>query len=327
MQFFTEEKLSERTIEDILHGKFCLALLLKRNGDLPGDIDDIVLQIVYGNMRKPPGSEFSPCDQLTVKIRDDEDDETNDGEKKIENNLVGIWAPTDKLTKALVLKHAFPNVSGPFKLPDEEPIPLCVAMAFDAFKTREVMELSQLYPGQVMTVGFFTSDKPQEATLISKTVEEFDSRSTPTTYEEKIVIQLAKTMEDCVRAFADLGPTYVSPDVDQGEIDCKFFFPDGYNAPKEVIQQVKKKFKRKGKGKAANVNQDEATSTATVDLVKEQEELDHEELEEQNSEDEKNDGEVLLEENVDDEEAESPKSSAREADKATSPFSDGKIEE
>ncbi|CAH1109671.1 unnamed protein product [Psylliodes chrysocephalus] len=291
--FFCEEKLSQKTIEDILNGKFSMALLIKRNGDLPGDIGDIVLQIVYGNLRKPPGSPNSPCDQLTVRFINDDIDENTDEIKK-ENNLV-----------------------------ESEPTPLYIAIAFDAFKTREVMELSDLYPGQVMMYGFFTSDKPLEATLISKTVEEFDARTTPTTYfsEEKIVIQLAKTIEDCLIAFIELGPTYMSSDVEQGEIDCKYFFPDGYNVPKEVIQEVKKKFKKKGRGKAAAINQEETTSTATSDLVKEQDELDHEELEEINSEDEKNECELLNEEVI------SGEHSARDADKATSPLSDYKIEE
>lgn len=113
----------------------------------------------------------------------------------------------------------------------------------------------------------------------------------------------------------------MSSDVEQGEIDCKYFFPDGYNVPKEVIQEVKKKFKKKGRGKAAAINQEETTSTATSDLVKEQDELDHEELEEINSEDEKNECELLNEEVI------SGEHSARDADKATSPLSDYKIEE
>ncbi|XP_057668839.1 uncharacterized protein LOC130901433 isoform X4 [Diorhabda carinulata] len=275
--FFCEEKLSLKTIEDTLSGKITIAMIVRRNGDLPGEIDDIVLQLVYGNSRKMPGDEHSPCHQLTFKKNNDDD--------------------VDSIT----------------------------AVAYDAFKTKEVMELSDLYPGQVMMYGFFDDDKPETATLISKTVTEFEERTTPTTYfsEEKIIIQLAKTNPECLLAFTELGPTYMSADAEKGEIDCKYFFPDGYNVPKEVIHEVKKKFKKK-KNKAAAVNQEENTSVATSDLVKEQEELEHED-EEGNSEEEKIECDILPEEHYEQELVEDGNLSARsirEADKATSPIAD-----
>ncbi|XP_056646626.1 uncharacterized protein LOC130451559 isoform X1 [Diorhabda sublineata] len=313
--FFCEEKLSLKTIEDTLSGKITIAMIVTRNGDLPGEIDDIVLQLVYGNSRKMPGDEHSPCQQLTFKKNNDDD----------VDSITGIWAPPDKLTRSLVLKYLFPNITAPYKFPDVEPTPFYIAVAYDAFKTKEVMELSDLYPGQVMMYGFFDDDKPETATLILKTVTEFEERTTPTTYfsEEKIIIQLAKTNPECLLAFTELGPTYMSADAEKGEIDCKYFFPDGYNVPKEVIHEVKKKFKKK-KNKAAAVNQEENTSVATSDLVKEQEELEHED-EEGNSEEEKIECDILPEEHYEQELVEDGNLSARsirEADKATSPIAD-----
>ncbi|CAH1280632.1 unnamed protein product [Diabrotica balteata] len=320
--FFCEEKLSTKSVEDMLNGKVSLAMLVKRSGEnLPGEIEDIVLQIVYGNSRAPPGDQNSPCQKLTIKKDNDEDED---------NIISGIWAPPDKMTKALVLKHLFPNLTAPYKFPDAEPTPFYVAAAYDSFKSREVMELSDLYPGQVMMYGFFSSDKPAEASLISKTVTDFEERTTPTTYfsEEKIVIQLAKTNEECFQAFTELGPTYMSADAEKGEIDCKYFFPAGYNVPKEVIHEVKKKFKKK-KAKAAVVNQEETTSIATSDIAKEQEDLEHED-EEANSDEERIECDVVQEENIEEETIEADQNSARsvkEADKATSPINDNKNSE
>lgn len=79
------------------------------------------------------------------------------------------------------MKNLFPNISGPFKLPEVELPAHYVAVGYDAFKTRDVMELSDKYPGQVMAYGFFTSDIPPAAQLIAKTVKEFEERTTPTT--------------------------------------------------------------------------------------------------------------------------------------------------
>lgn len=107
--------------------------------------------------------------------------------------------------------------------------------------------------------------------------------------EEKIVIQLAKTSPAGFTAFAELGPSYMSSDVEAGEIDCNYFFPPGYNVRKEEVTEVKKKSKRKKKhaAPANSSNQEEVVSVATSDLVKEQSELDHEEITEAESDEEK----------------------------------------
>ncbi|KAJ8942900.1 hypothetical protein NQ314_009875 [Rhamnusium bicolor] len=151
-----------------------MTLLMKRSSDnLTGDIDEIILQIVYGNSRKPPGDEKSPSQRLMVKSEEEEENE--------EDTLIGIWAPPNSLAKAVALKLLFPNLSAPYKLPETEPTPLYVAVAYDAFKARDVMELSAQYPGQVMAYGFFSSDIPAEAQLVAKTVEKFEERTIPTT--------------------------------------------------------------------------------------------------------------------------------------------------
>lgn len=80
----------------------------------------------------------------------------------------------------------------------------------------------------------------------------------------------------------------MSSNVDSGEIDCKYFFPPGYSIKEEEVQEVKKKSKKKGKSKpVVTANQEETTSVATSDLTKEQSEIDHEEILEQESDEEK----------------------------------------
>ncbi|XP_030752429.1 uncharacterized protein LOC115879656 isoform X2 [Sitophilus oryzae] len=252
--FFSENKFPKRTIEDFVNNKISFALLLRRtNENLSGQIDDIVLQMVYGNCRKPPGDEKSPAFKLRkVEVEDNPD-----------QVLLGIWAPSNALCKAAVLKLLFPNICDPKKIPVIKEIPLHVAVAYDAFKTRDVFDLSEKYPGVVMSFGFFSSDIPGDAKLLGKTTDKFESRTSPVTYEEKIVIQLAKINPDAFGEFEELGPSYMSRDVDIGELDCKYFFPPGYNVPEaEIITYLKKKSRKKGRGNRTKAQPDQVDDQA-----------------------------------------------------------------
>ncbi|KAJ8982019.1 hypothetical protein NQ317_007727 [Molorchus minor] len=303
----TDHKFTKKTIEDITSNKPSLAILLmRRSENLTGNIDDIVLQMVYGNSRKYPGDEKSPCRALMKRDEENED-----------NTVLGIWAPPNKLAKATALKLLFPNLSGPYRFPDFVPTPLYVAVGYDAFKARDILKLSDQYPGQVMAYGFFTSDVPQEGQLISKTVEEFEARTTLVTFNyrgletlKKIVIQLIKENPECLAAFMDLGPSYVSSDAVVGEEECKSFFPPDYNAPAVEVTEVKKKSRRKGKKHSHAVNKDDVASIATSDPnIDVHSEADHlEDENEEESDEEKPEGFTDREGN------------GSGADKATSPI-------
>lgn len=77
--FFSQFKFSEKSIKD-LSSNLSLGILLKRSTEnLPGDIDEIVLQVVFGNKRKPPGDEMSPSQKLI----------TRENEETYEDALIG----------------------------------------------------------------------------------------------------------------------------------------------------------------------------------------------------------------------------------------------
>lgn len=78
--FFSKLKFSEKSKEDLITNKISLGLLMKRSTEyLTGDIDEVVLQVVYGNMRQPPGDQNSP----SVKLM------TMQPEEKLEDSLTG----------------------------------------------------------------------------------------------------------------------------------------------------------------------------------------------------------------------------------------------
>ncbi|XP_050307499.1 uncharacterized protein LOC126744182 [Anthonomus grandis grandis] len=280
--FFSKVKFPSKTIEDFGSNRLSFALLFKRsNENLTGNIDEVVLQMVYGNSRKPPGDDKSPAMKLRKlwidggKPKDWLDLKQNLSEEELnalENNvLLGIWAPPNSLNKATVLKLFFPSISTPFKMPDLKEQPLHLAVAYDAFKAKEVFELSTKYPGKIMSFGYFSSDMPGEAKLLGKTTEKYEARATPVTYEEKLVIQLVKDDPNIFLEFMELGPSYVSRDVDIGELDCAYFFPPGYNTPEaEIITYLKKKSKRKlkiGKFKPTADNLEDGEPQVAVESV------------------------------------------------------------
>ncbi|KAL3283426.1 hypothetical protein HHI36_006571, partial [Cryptolaemus montrouzieri] len=147
-----------------------LGITVKRSSEnLPSDvIDDIVLQVIYGNSRRHHGDENSPSRKF---LRIDVDD----------RQFIGLWAPPNARCKAAALKLLFPSLSKSYKLPEFEHKPLHIAMAYDTFKTKDLMEIAKEYPGGVMRFGFFDTDEPAKAQLIAKTVEEFEARSIPPT--------------------------------------------------------------------------------------------------------------------------------------------------
>ncbi|XP_066156103.1 uncharacterized protein [Euwallacea fornicatus] len=258
--YFSENKrLPLKTIEDSGNNKLSFALLLKRAGDhLTGNIDDVVLQMAFGNLRRHPGDEKSPAFKLRKlwveggkprEWADVAESMTVDEIKEVEQDvLLGIWAPPNSFAKGMTLKLFFPNLAAPFMLPVVEEVPLHVAVAYDAFKAKDVFDLSEKYPKKVISFGYFSNDRSGEAKLLGKNTEQYENRNETVTYEEKIIIQLAKDDPQCFMDFMDLGPSYISSDVEIGELDCRYFFPPGYNTPEaEIITYLKKKSKKKCK--------------------------------------------------------------------------------
>lgn len=44
-----------------------------------------------------------------------------------------------------------------------------------------------------------------------------------------MVIQLSKRKSECVLAFIQMQPLYISPNAEEGKRECLLFFPDDYN--------------------------------------------------------------------------------------------------
>lgn len=201
-------------VEEELFTEDSFALFIKPgNDDVSGIIDEVVLELVYGPSKQHPGSPKSVAQLLVQKVEDvikqkeeeeaakrAEQEETEE-EKLVPSEegrilylviynsvllylffvlepkeIICIWAPPNSYTKAYAFKNFFPKVAGPLIMPEPEPTPPHLAVAYDAFKRREILALMEQYPQAVLRYGFFTSDEPGEAQLIAKNPQNFERK-------------------------------------------------------------------------------------------------------------------------------------------------------
>lgn len=196
--YFANWSFPEDTTEEILN-KHCLALTLKPANEEVGEhVEEVVLQLIYGNTKEPPGAPGSPA-QILMRLEEEEKTEEDENKEKPElteeekeeqkkaqeekeeerkkaAEIMALWAPPNARTKAYVIKVLFPNLAGPLILPEPEPIPPHLALIYDAVHRREVLEVMNQYPDDVMRYGFFTTEDPHTAKLVAKTPANFERK-------------------------------------------------------------------------------------------------------------------------------------------------------
>lgn len=194
MLYFSNWSFPEDTQEAILNGQ-CVALLIKpADEEVAERIDDAILKLIYGNTKEPPGAPGSPS-QILMRPEDEAEAEVDEAEmteeQKAEHKrlkqeaeesrrkaaeIMALWAPPNARTKAYAIKILFPNMAAALILPEPEPTPPHLALIYDAFKRREVMDVMDQFPDDVMRFGFFTSEDPRTAQLVAKTPANFTKK-------------------------------------------------------------------------------------------------------------------------------------------------------
>ncbi|KAF2892729.1 hypothetical protein ILUMI_13445 [Ignelater luminosus] len=323
--YFAEYEFPEMELKSLLENQSMAYVVKPYDADLfHEDMDDFVLQFVYGESKCPPGSPDSPAQQLKTDVPVPKEvkeepapavslagmpsmpsisalkmpssthqskllqsktqfqksseavasKETLPGDSKLKVSskpmvissttvavaepieeekeetieVAGLWAPPDPKTRALAIKLLFPRVYDPIALPEPVPIPPHIAIAFDAVKRREVIDVMNDYPDDIMRFGFFTTDSPETAKLVAKTVQKYERHKASTfSTGEKLVIQLSKKRSEPWCVFSQLSPTFMSHTPEEGEVHCKIFFPEDYDEEEEVSEVVEDKSKQRGK--------------------------------------------------------------------------------
>lgn len=168
--YFDEEcPFSEESVEKLINDT-SVVLLIKPipARDLDEATDDILLRIVYGAMKKPPGSPDSPAKVLANLPQVDEEG------NEIHVETVAIWTPESAFIKATALRLFFPKYTEHYLIAPPEPTPPHFAVVFESFRRQEVAEIMEKYPEEILRYGFFTSEKPEEAKLVAKTIKKYE---------------------------------------------------------------------------------------------------------------------------------------------------------
>lgn len=170
---------------DALKEKDVTLLIFNQTSIQDADMYHDLLEKIYGEMMQPPGSEDTagyklmvtkviekPSDEISVHTEEDENEEAAPNTKEI--FIPGIYVPPNPKAKTLGMKILFPALVAKYDLPEPEPIPPHLIVAFDAFKMNEILQLAVEYPTETLQLGFFTSSDPETAQLIAKTPEQYN---------------------------------------------------------------------------------------------------------------------------------------------------------
>ncbi|KAJ8942898.1 hypothetical protein NQ314_009873 [Rhamnusium bicolor] len=244
LYFAEEDELDELSIEILLSEEILFLLIKPEHGKEIENITDTLLTIVYGHSKQQPGDEGSAA-QLLFEIKVDE--ETGDV-----SELRGIWTPPNQFVRAVTIKLFFSRFVLDFIIPEPGPTPDYLTVIFDHLKTSDAIQIMNQYPKEIMQYGFFTHDIPEEAEVVAKSIRKLE-KCEQRTFKEKLVMQVSKKRSECILAFAQLGPAYISPNPKEGKRECEIFFPDDYESEEEVEEE----------GEGEDEATDEITQTGT----------------------------------------------------------------
>ncbi|CAG9768427.1 unnamed protein product [Ceutorhynchus assimilis] len=207
------------------------------------EILDVLLTVIYGEMKKPPGSPESAAQKLIII------DEEEGGEVKKEEKVkspIGIWAPVDPRIQATALRMFFPKVAKDFTIPEPAPEPEHLAIVFPITK-RDAISVMQEHPMEIMKHGVFTSENLENTKLVASSLKKLDKMPVnERTFTEKLVLQVSKKKSEVIFAFAQLEPLYMSPNAKEGKAECERLFPEDYPEDEESEEEEEQDVEEEG---------------------------------------------------------------------------------
>jgi hypothetical protein len=123
-----------------------------------------------------------------------------------------------------------------FLPPEEEPIPDHLLMIFPASQHKEVLEICENYPNQLLDFGFFVEKplKDKNFELICTKAEKYEQL--PHNDNDKIIMKVAKRTSHLSLALMTMSPLHVSHNVAQGGMECRIFNEDFY-ASQDAVEE------------------------------------------------------------------------------------------
>lgn len=114
------------------------------------DMDDAVLTMVYGQMKRPPGAKDSVAQKLNAldEVVEEEVEDVDQkshrsvrSEARSKKELMSIWVPVNPQVRATALRMFFPKVSADHTIPEPPPEPEHLAIIFPVTRKEEVLKL------------------------------------------------------------------------------------------------------------------------------------------------------------------------------------------
>ncbi|KAH8416615.1 hypothetical protein KR222_011409 [Zaprionus bogoriensis] len=169
-----------------------------------------------------------------------------------------IWVANNRRTHAALIYVFFRSQTAGFLPADPPPEPPHIIMAFEAHKHDDIMELVDSVREDVPQYGFFTSDTPGEAKLITNSIFRYDEMK-ETNAEDRFVIKVNKVQSYTMLSLVQFEPTYCSNNTISGRQDALKFFPEDYKVDEEIPAEAPPKVKKQPEAAEA-----EAAAAATA---------------------------------------------------------------
>lgn len=123
-----------------------------------------------------------------------------------------------------------------FLPPEVEPEPEHLLIAFQASKRKEIFELCQDFPKELLAFGFFSSADFKTTKLICKTLERYEQL--PQHDTDRILMKVALRTDHFTLALTTMNILYVSQDTMSGEKECKIVFDEVFMATEDILDPV-----------------------------------------------------------------------------------------
>lgn len=170
-----------------------------------------------------------------------------------------IWIANNRRTHAALIYRFFRSQTSSFLPPDPPPEPPHIIIAFEAYKRDDILDFVDSNKEEIPQYGFFTSDVPGDAKLITNSAYKYDemrdqsryvlltSLAKPALYlnpfipfsctitrTDRLVLKVNKVQSYTMLAMVPFEPTYCSNNTDTGQNDSIKFFPEDYAVDEEI---------------------------------------------------------------------------------------------